>query len=62
MLDAHWPRRLTLCIRSYVILVVFHLTLATFSKLFYPCYLLKTRANWCSQAYKCQVECTFCMR
>jgi len=53
------PDGLTLCIRTYVILVVFHLTLATLSKSFYPCYLSKTRANWCLRACKYQVE-TFC--
>jgi len=32
------------------------LTLATLSKSFYPCYLSKTRANWCLRACKYQVE------
>jgi len=57
------PDGLTLCISTYVILIVFHLTLATLSKSFYPIFILylsKTRANWCSRACKYQVECIFC--
>jgi len=47
------------CIRIYVILVAFYLTFATLSKSFYPCYLSKTRGNWCSWACKCKWNASF---
>jgi len=56
------PDGLTLCISTYVILVVFHLTLATLSKSFYLFFyslFIKNKSKLMFASVY-QVECTFC--